>query len=324
MSELRVMTWNVENLFEPEDADGPGARTEFEAKIESLAAVIDQAKPHVVALQEIGSESALTRLSSQLTQTMPHQLVGVPDGRGIAVAFLSQRVLGDRVDIAQFPAGMLPVQSGDDPPGPAGPATMNGLSRDALQVTIRAGGRDVHVISCHLKSKLLTFPGGRFSPDDEDQRARFAAYALHRRTAEATTLRTHLNGLLAGTGRETAVVLAGDLNDEVDAATTQIFNGPPGSEIGTDGFGLPDGGDGDRMWNLAPKIPAKERFSRRYRGRNELIDHIFVSHHLGTRTKSVRTLIAQTHLPSITDDPGEQRGSPGSDHSAVVATFELD
>jgi len=65
MSELRVMTWNVENLFEPEDADGPGARAEFEAKIESLAAVIDQAKPHVVALQEIGSESALTRLRTR-------------------------------------------------------------------------------------------------------------------------------------------------------------------------------------------------------------------------------------------------------------------
>jgi hypothetical protein len=65
------------------------------------------------------------------------------------------------------------------------------------------------------------------------------------------------------------------MNDEVDAATTQILNGPPGSEIGTGGFSDPD--RGDRMWNLAPLIPPEQRFSRIYRGRKELIDHIFVS-----------------------------------------------
>jgi hypothetical protein len=75
-----------------------------------------------------------------------------------------------------------------------------------------------------LKSKLLSFPGG-FVPADEDQRARFAAYALYRRASEATTLRSHLDALLNGSGREMAVILTGDMNDEVDAATTQILNG---------------------------------------------------------------------------------------------------
>ena len=28
------------------------------------------------------------------------------------------------------------------------------------------------------------------------------------------------------------MIVLGDLNDEVEAATTQILNGPPGSEIG--------------------------------------------------------------------------------------------
>ena len=84
-----------------------------------------------------------------------------------------------------------------------------------------------------MKSKLLTFPGGSFTPLDEDQRARFAAYALYRRTSKATTLRAHLDGVLAGGGREKAVILTGDMNDEVAAATTLILNGPPGSEIGS-------------------------------------------------------------------------------------------
>jgi hypothetical protein len=73
-----------------------------------------------------------------------------------------------------------------------------------------------------------------------------------RRASEATTLRAHLDGLLAGRGREMAVALMGDMNDELDAATTLILNGPPGSEIDTDGFEQPDQGDGDRMWNLPP------------------------------------------------------------------------
>ena len=59
-----------------------------------------------------------------------------------------------------------------------------------------------------------------------------------------------------------AVVMTGDMNDEVDGATTLILNGPPGSEIDTDGFDQPDEGDGDRMWNLAPLISNAQRFSR--------------------------------------------------------------
>lgn len=38
-------------------------------------------------------------------------------------------------------------------------------------------------------------------------------------------------------GGEMAVILTGGMNDELDAGTTQILNGPPGSEIGTAGFG---------------------------------------------------------------------------------------
>ena len=189
---------------------------------------------------------------------------------------------------------------------------------------MRANGRDVHIVNTHLKSKLLTFPGG-FTPADEDQRARFAAYALYRRASEATTLRTHLDGLLAGGGRDKPVILLGDMNDEPDAATTLILNGPPGSEIGSVGFDQPDQGDGDRMWNTAPLIPEPKRFTRLYRGRMELIDHIFVSHFLvtGTRTVEVTTVTAPQGMPSIDDDPNARIGEPGSDHAAVVATFDF-
>jgi hypothetical protein len=102
-----------------------------------------------------------------------------------------------------------------------------------------------------VKSKLLTFPGGRFNPADEGERVRFAGYALYRRAAEAVTLRAFANELLDSHGRERALVVLGDLNDEPAAAATQILLGPPGSEIGTPGLDRPDQGDGARLWTSA-------------------------------------------------------------------------
>ena len=118
--------------------------------------------------------------------------------------------------------------------------------------------------------------------------------------------------------------MLGDLNDEVEAATTQIVNGPPGSEIGTAGFDRPDNGDGQRLWNLAPRIPAEQRFSRIYRGRKELIDHIFVSQALvGQIAQDHVTPDAAGPTPCIDDDPTQRRGAPGSDHRPVLATIDL-
>lgn len=76
---------------------------------------------------------------------------------------------------------------------------MSKMGRPALRVRVEPdNGTTLDVISCHLKSKLLTFPGGRFSPKDEDERARFAVYALNRRAAEAATIRAYATNLLAG------------------------------------------------------------------------------------------------------------------------------
>jgi hypothetical protein len=97
----------------------------------------------------------------------------------------------------------------------------------------------------HFNSKLINYPrqpgvveGSRFAPNDEGERLRYDGYAVYLRTAEAMTIRAHLDRLLTdpgdardGLGRSTAVVFCGDLTDEPDAATTQIIQGPMGSEI---------------------------------------------------------------------------------------------
>lgn len=116
------------------------------------------------------------------------------------------------------------------------------------------------------------------------------------------------------------MALLGDLNDEVQAATTQILLGPPGSEIGTPGYDHADAGDAMRLWDVAPLIPADQRYSRVNSGRRELIDHILVSHQLVRRVTAAGTGLPgeqQLRLPSVGADPGERRGVAGSDHAPV-------
>ncbi len=325
MTRLTVMTWNVQNLFLPDHEDGPDTQAAFDQKVTSLAVVIDSVRPHVLALQEIGPEGALAALHNALTHPMLHSAVGEPDRRGIRVAFLSRRVLQETNHVRPFPPGLLPIQTGDDPEGPEGPPTMRQMARGGLEVRLRAGNRDVWILTTHMKSKLLTFPGGRFQPTDETQRARFGSYALFRRATEATTLRARLNELVDADGKNRAVILTGDMNDEVEAATTQILNGPRGSEIGTVGFNRDDQGDDERMWNLAPIIPQAQRHTRVHRGRPEMIDHIFASHNLcnPNNLPAVATVRDPDPLPSMTDDPNARQNQPGSDHAAIAATFEI-
>ena len=117
--------------------------------------------------------------------------------------------------------------------------------------------------------------------------------------------------------------MLGDLNDGAEAATTQIVNGHPARRSAPPGLTAPTKVT-RRLWNLAPRIPAEQRFSRIYRGRKELIDHIFVSHALvGKIAQDHVTTDVAGRTPSIDDDPTQRRGAPVSDQRPVLASIEL-
>lgn len=316
---VRIATWNLENLFQPGAEAGPTTPAAYEAKLDALAAAITAMNPDVLAVQEIGDPDAFDDLAARVGGHWNVQLAS-PDGRGIRVGVLSRTPFSDAQEIEAFPDQLQAIQV-DDQGKP-----VKVLGRPALHVHTEIGGRAVDVVSCHLKSKLLSFPGGRFTPRDEDERARYGAYALFRRATEAATIRCAVTALLNDEGDNRSLILLGDMNDEPEAATTQILQGPPGSEIGTCGFSRADAGDAQRLWNLAARIPQKQRYSRRYRDRHELIDHIFVSKALvdhvvdGAVTTDAADLIGPT--PSLGDDPAERRNSPGSDHRPLLALID--
>jgi endonuclease/exonuclease/phosphatase family metal-dependent hydrolase len=314
---FKVMTWNVENLFRPGAGAGPDSEHVYDAKLEGLASVIKAQAPDALGLQEIGDPDALGDLVDRLDGDWHRRVSQHPDHRGIRVAWLSPRTIADSTEIDPFPPHLQPVQADDSG------ASEGSMGRGAVAVSVESeSGRSVQLVTAHLKSKLLTFPGGRFVPHDEDERARFAAYALFRRAAEAATLRVWATHALGGHGDERALVLCGDLNDTPEAATTQLLLGPPGSEIGTSGFDHPDQGDRQRLWNLAPLMPDGRNYSRVNHGRRELIDHILVSAALVRKVDSVEAVIEEP-LPSVTSDPTARRDQPSSDHAPVAATFDI-
>ena len=320
---MMVGTWNLENLFRPGDTGaGPVDDATYKVKLTALADTISRAGMDVVGVQEVGSAEAAAELAGMLDGTWHVRLSErFAADRPIRVGVLSRFVPVVVADVAACPAPLAGVQAAD-----RGTLT-TGMGRGALAVRVEpAPGVAVTVLVCHLKSKLLTYPAApgrtRFAPRDEGERARVAAYALYRRTAEAVTVRALADEMLDGNGRTERVVLLGDLNDVPEAATTQILQGPPGSELGTGGFARPDTGDAARLWNLAARIPAGRRFSRVYRSRPELIDHIFVSHALLGSVTGVDALVERP-LPSVGDNPVARRETTDSDHAPVVATLSL-
>jgi endonuclease/exonuclease/phosphatase family metal-dependent hydrolase len=311
---MLVGTWNLENLYRPGGPFGPKDKAAYETKLAALAAVIKELDPALLGVQEVGDPEALEDLAGMLDSKWHVTLSRHPDERGIRVGFLSRTTPNVLADTDAFPPPLRPVQ-GDDDGTPVAHA-----GRGFLAVEIAAGELTLKVAVAHLKSKLLSYPAGRFQPRDEGERARYGTYALYRRSAEATALRALADRLLAGEGRTRDVAVLGDMNDEVQAATTQILLGPPGSEIGTPGYEHPDQGDDVRLWDVAPLIPADRRYSRITAGRRELIDHILVSHRLVHRLTAAGTGLPgddTLRLPSVGDKPGERRGAPGSDHAPV-------
>ena len=310
---ITVGTWNLENLFRPGGDFGPKDKVVYEAKLEALAATINAAAPDVLGVQEVGDPLALADLVELLDGDWQSLLSGhFDEDHPIRVGVLSRQPIQPVVDTAAFPTLLQPIQIDDDPQHDVAIMGRGVLAVDTAAVT---------VVVCHLKSKLLSFPGGRFFPRNEPERARYGAYALYRRAVEAATARSIVDDLFdSSPGRR--LILVGDLNDQPQAATTQILYGPPGSHLGTTGFDRPDKGDARRLWNLATLIPEAERYSRIFEGQRELIDHILVSHALIGQVAAVHA-VQDRKLPSVTEDPAERRAAPDSDHAPIFARIDL-
>jgi endonuclease/exonuclease/phosphatase family metal-dependent hydrolase len=309
-STLTVVTWNVENLFPPGTEAGPPDKETYEAKLDHLAAILGDLRPDLVAIQELGDPACLQDLRERLGGLLPHAVASNhPDERGIRVALLAAQPLTDPVHLSAFPTAALAAVPDPDE------GVVTGMGRGALQATTTlADGTRVRAITAHLKSKLLTFPGGRRSPRNENERARGVGYSLLRRTAEAVAVRVQLNRVM--TGDATPTLLLGDLNDEPAALTTQLLGGPEDGDPKR-----PDKGDDVRLYNLADRLPQGRAYTRVYKKHRELIDHILVSRELLFQVGQVDSLVEG--ISSITESVSARRDAAVPDHAPLYARFTL-
>ena len=331
MVKFKIMTWNLENLFLVDRQSGSKTPEEYKQKLTSLADVILKLDPDVLAVQEIGDLQAFEELIALLENRYPQiQLSNFPDRRGIRVGFISKLAIEEHEDLKAFSEGGLFKIEGYVTENDM--TEISQMSRGAVRILVKPkSSLPVHLINVHFKSKLLTYSSStgrpRFSPHNENERAQVAGLALLKRTAEAVAIRVKANELLENNDKQGLIVL-GDLNDVTSAATTQILQGASGSEIGTTAFNRSDRGDDTRLFNLAPLIDSQRRYSRIHKNSKELIDHIFVSQELlpGQPRKlpevDSHVDFAET-ISSISDNPRERRGKPGSDHAPITAIFDF-
>lgn len=312
---ITITTWNVQNFRrnDPVYAD----------KLSFLTAVLQATNSDVIALQEILDPNALADLAAALGFTATP---APPDGRGIAVAFLSRTAptASQVIDQWQLAPG---VQVHDFGPGGAVLVEPQ-FPRAALEISITYSGVQLDIVTSHMKSKLLSF-NGNFSTSNETLRAQTAYFALQRRAAEAVSLREHVSARLAANH---AVVLLGDFNDGPEAATTQILYGPPAGQPrgpedathATGAFQRADADDPRRLFNVVNFVPKDQRWTRKYNGQNELLDHILASEELMPRVGQLRQVpnvsIYNTDTPNLF---GEHPtiGGVVPDHAPVTAEF---
>jgi endonuclease/exonuclease/phosphatase family metal-dependent hydrolase len=313
---ITITTWNVQNFTRSNEV--------FPDKLAFLTETLQALGSDIVALQEILDLGALEDLASELGF---HHFTADPDGRDNRVAFLTRNVLTQppqQIDRWLLPLGIEVHDFGDD----GNVEIVPQFPRPALQITVEHDDREIDLITVHLKSKLLTFRGN-FSTSDETLRAGTAYFALQRRAAEATTLREHSKMILEA-GRD--LIVLGDLNDGPEAATTQIFYGPPGSQPrgpddATHAFGAfqrTDVNDVQRLFNVTKFVPEAVRWSRKHNGQNELLDHILASEGLMPRANGLRQApslsILNEDMPNLIGS-NPTVGGVIPDHAPVTATF---
>jgi len=310
---LTVATWNLQNFAEPKG----GNSAAFRQKLRLIAATLAAVDADVIALQEIMDGEVAARIATALNALSGAgayiAVNGQPDTRLNRVALVSRLPIIDTETESLGAWRLAPGESVmrlERVQGKIMTVPEPALPRPPVRVRVRlADNTTVDIINVHLKSKLLTFPGGGFSTQDAALRALATSLALERRTAEALSVRARVDELLAGGQR---VVVLGDFNDGPEAATTRLLCG--------------EGPKTQRLHNLTELIASEVRWSRKRDTTREMVDQILASDGLMPRQENAGPVPAVTVLnddvPSIL---GRRRTNPrgAPDHALVYATFPL-
>lgn len=330
MQGFSVATFNALDFFDDKpphviaglDRDGWSPERQADAtrfyrrKLNVIARILTRLDADIVVLQEIKGNSVLEQLRQRLaprylaTGDEPYggyhrPLSARPGRRGIAVGVLTRWPIIEATEHAPDELPFPNFLEGDPHPF----AGRLRLHRPMLELILeRPDGGKLALIGLHLKSHLplpLVDGSGDWKRITSlDERAQAYARSFVARLAEALFVRRRVSDLLK---RGLPVIVAGDFNDQPDAASLRIIAG----DIG----GPTDLSDPERLLNCMRAMPSHKRYSTMHNGERRLIDHVLVSSALWQTLKRVDIFHDEI------DQTSASEFNPASDHAPLRVEF---
>jgi len=306
---LRLATFNLENLGIRAGEDTPELRSWLRNHQAALRDTIRRLGADAVAFQEVLDPKLLGPLLEGLDY--PHVVLGEQGESPLLTGVFSRYPLLAPRPVASGTAIALRDQKTGLELSVGG-----SFSRPALQVEWDAPGLRTTLLVVHWKSKIPSFTPRRRGEGEpwaalgDAGEGRLVTEV--KRLAQAVELRRVVDGLLAQDPGIRLAVL-GDFNDVLESEALRIVRGDAA---------------GCRSPGLLPQellpcelaVPPEQRYTQRYRGRPEMLDHIFVSRSLLPHFSGAQVL--NEFLREADEGPEAGRAADaGSDHAPLVATF---
>ena len=324
--ELRLATFNLENLDSGPEADPP-----LEARLGVLRPQLLRLEADVLCLQEVnaqkksaGGQRSLAALDA-LLETTPYADFhrastlwpkGAPfDKHNLVV--LSRWPLGAARQIKHELVGPPLYRPATAEPRAEEAASVE-WDRPLLAVPVTLpGGRTLQVINLHLRAPLAAAIAGQkagpFSWNRAEGWAEGFFLAALKRSGQALEARLLVDSLLDD-DPEALVAVCGDLNAEEQEMPLRILR----AEIDDTG----NGALAERVLTpLERSLPDWRRYSVIHAGRKTMLDHILVSRSLLSAFREV-----QVHNEALGDELqayASLNHSPESFHAPLTARFQL-
>jgi endonuclease/exonuclease/phosphatase family metal-dependent hydrolase len=326
MAELRIATFNLENF----DEAPPGRRPTLAERIAIMRPQLRRLRADVACFQEVngqprpGGGRALLALAqllegtnlegATLVSTRPAD-GGVYQERNIVVA-THLPVLGHRQLRNDLVAQPLYRRLTAVPPDAEAVPVV--AERPVLHVRLDVGGgRVLHVVAVHLKSKLPTdVPGqkvDRYTWRTPGAWAEGSFLSSMKRMSQAVEVRLLVDQVLDA-DPDAMVVVAGDFNATPEEVPVLAIRGT------VEDTGNPDLA-GRILVPVENTVPEPARYTLFHQGRGQLLDHLLVTRNLlgGYRGSEIHNEVLHDESAAFADD----RKFPESDHAPMVATFDL-
>lgn len=318
---MKVATFNLLNLALPgfrcypnSDALSPA---DFEAKTSWIASQLDRLNADIIGFQEVWQLDALRHAFNKTVRYKSLKLLWAPlaDAHNTLprVAIASRYAPTEAPEcVASFPPHLAVTLPGG--------AAHSGFSRPLIRAKFVVAGLPITCFITHLKSKRPEYLDGD-DGDNPRHRALANLRSLIMRGAEATALRLHI--IDAAAGRDSAVIVLGDLNDSLFSVTTQMvaatswrrFDKPLRDAMLFDAYDL-----------QTERRPRRDlAYSHIHDNHPETLDHILLSEEFLPESKNARAKVVRVEY--YNDHLNDREGNLAkvySDHGQVVAEIVVD